>query len=237
MAQQFIFGFGPTYCETLSAVPGAFPVEPLNTISNGVIVLFGLAGLYFVVKRAPKAIDLYLLCALLVATGVGSGIWHGLRDGGALFFEVRSGVFFLFALVFCWARRLWTIWGAIPALLLFNYGYDHSQNVAILGVSGRWVAITPLVVASGTLMVVQTYYRSRQAALMGAVAVALAIIAVTFRTVDLAVCDTIPFGTHFLWHSFLSAAGFMSVLTLIALPARPWNWLWSKPATVPGAAE
>jgi membrane protein CcdC involved in cytochrome C biogenesis len=222
-AQQF--SFGPVYCETLSAVPGSIPVEPLNTSSNGVIVLFGLAGLYFVIKRAPKAVDLYLLSALLVTTGIGSGIWHGLRDGDALFWEVRSGLFFLFAFVFCWARRLWSYWGALPALLAFNYGYDQSQNISVLGISGRWVAITPLVVASGTLMVVQTYYRSRQAALLGAIAIALAIIAVILRTLDLAVCDTIPFGTHFLWHSFLSAGGFAGILSLIALPAGPRNWL------------
>lgn len=235
MAAQFTFG--PTYCETLSASLGTFPVEPLNTISNGVIVLFGLAALYFVVKRAPKAIDLYLLCTLLVITGIGSGIWHGLRDGDALFFEVRSGLFFVFALVFCWARRLWSIWGAIPALLAFNYGWEHSQNVDLLGLSGRWVAVTPLVVATGSLMVAQTYSRSRHAALTGAVSIVLAVVAVTFRTMDLAVCDVIPFGTHFLWHSFLSAGGFMGVLTLVGLPARPWNWLWSRPAASPGPAE
>jgi hypothetical protein len=234
-AQQF--SFGPVYCETLSAVPGSIPVEPLNTMSNGVIVLFGLAGLYFVVKRAPKAVDLYLLCALLVATGIGSGIWHGLRDGDALFWEVRSGLFFLFAFVFCWARRLWSYWGAVPALFAFNYGYDQSQSMSIMGITGRWVAITPLVVAAGTLMVVQTYYRLRRAALLGAIAICLAIIAVTFRTVDLAVCDTVPFGTHFLWHSFLSAGGFVGVLTLIALPAKSGNWLSPKGAVQPDIAE
>jgi hypothetical protein len=234
-AQQF--SFGPVYCETLAAVPGSIPVEPLNTSSNGVIVLFGLAGLYFVIKRAPKAVDLYLLSALLVTTGIGSGIWHGLRDGDALFWEVRSGLFFLFGFVFCWARRLWSYWGALPALLAFNYGYDQSQNISVLGISGRWVAITPLVVASGTLMVVQTYYRSWQAALLGAIAIALAIIAVIFRTLDLAVCDTIPFGTHFLWHSFLSAGGFAGILSLIALPARPGNWLVPNRAVRPSVAD
>lgn len=235
MAPQF--SFGPIYCETLSATPGSIPVEPMNTISNGVIVLFGLAALYLVVKRAPKAIDLYLLAALLVATGIGSGIWHGLRDGDALFWEVRSGLFFVFALVFCWALRLWTILGAIPAVIAFNYGWEYSQNLDIFGISGRWVAVTPLIVATGILMVAQTYYRSKQAALTGAVAIGLAVVAVTFRTMDLAVCDAVPFGTHFLWHSFLSAAGFMGIMTLIAVPARPWNWLWSRQVSSPGLAE
>ena len=68
---------GPVYCEDLSATPGVFPVEPMNTISNGVIILFGLAGLYFVRKRDPRAWDLYLLSMLTVFTGIGSGMWHG----------------------------------------------------------------------------------------------------------------------------------------------------------------
>ena len=57
MAPQF--SVGPAYCETLSAVPGVLPVEPFNTVSNGVIVLFGLLGFYVVVRRVPKAADLY----------------------------------------------------------------------------------------------------------------------------------------------------------------------------------
>jgi hypothetical protein len=42
-------------------------------------------------------------------------------------------------------------------------------------------------------------------------------IALTFRTIDLSVCEMFPTGTHFLWHSFLSAGGFMGVLSLITL--------------------
>jgi len=44
-------------------------------------VLFGLASMYMVAKRTPRAYDLYIVSALLIACGVGSGIWHGFRDG------------------------------------------------------------------------------------------------------------------------------------------------------------
>src|SRR5215467_9260882 len=104
--------FGPIYCETMYWNGMTFPAEPANTVSNGVIVLFGLASAYLVAKRAPKAVDLYVLSALLTATGVGSGLWHGLREPWALRFDVTPGLFFLFVLVFCWARRLWSATGA-----------------------------------------------------------------------------------------------------------------------------
>jgi hypothetical protein len=218
------FSFGPIYCETLSATSTAFPVEPMNTISNGVIVLFGLLSFYLTVKRSPRSLDLYILAALLVTTGVGSGIWHGLRDRDALFFEVQSGLFFLFAFVFFWARRLWSFGGALLFLAVFFAGFAMSReywDTTIFGIAlQRWVALAPVVILAGIALIVQTYAVSKRAAAYGGGALCFAIIALIFRTIDLSVCSAIPFGTHFLWHSFLSAAGCLGVLALIALPAR-----------------
>lgn len=217
------FSFGPIYCETLSAQTAAFPIEPMNTISNGVIVMFGLLGLYLTVKRAPRAVDLYVLCTLLIVTGVGSGIWHGLRDREALFFEVQSGLFFLFAMMFFWARRLWSYLGAAIFLGVFFAGFAYSReywNSTIFGFAvQRWVAIAPIVVLAGIALLTQTYMRSKRATLYGGVALTSAIVALSFRTMDMSVCPMIPFGTHFLWHSFLSGAGFLGILALIDLPA------------------
>ena len=217
------FTFGPIYCETMSATSAGFPVEPMNTISNGVIVMFGLVALYNVVKRAPRAVDLYVLCALLIITGIGSGIWHGFRDREALFFEVQSGLFFLFALVFFWARRLWSYLGAALFLGVFAAGFVTSReywNSTIFGFEvQRWVALAPLVILAGIVLITQTYMHSKRAALYSSVALSSALVALTFRTMDLSACAYIPFGTHFLWHSFLSAGGFLGILALIELPA------------------
>jgi hypothetical protein len=231
------FTFGPIYCETMSATSASFPVEPMNTVSNGVIVLFGLAGLYFVVKRAPRAVDLYVLCALLVTTGIGSGIWHGFRDRDALFFEVQSGLFFLFAVVFFWARRLWSYGGAALFLALFFGGFTLSREYwdrAVFGIPvQRWVALAPVVIVAGIALIAQTYAYSRRAAVFGGVALSSAIVALTFRTIDLSVCAAFPFGTHFLWHSFLSAGGFLGILALIELPALRRAKSAAQPATEP----
>jgi hypothetical protein len=231
------FTFGPIYCETMSATSAGFPVEPMNTISNGVIVMFGLAALYLVVKRAPRAGDLYALCALLVITGIGSGIWHGLRDGQALFFEVQSGLFFLFALVFFWARRLWSYLGAALFLVLFAAGFVTSRqywNSEIFGFEvQRWVALAPLVILAGIVLITQTYMHSKRAALYSSVALSSALVALTFRTMDLSACAYIPFGTHWLWHSFLSCGGFLGIVALIELPALRSAKRASQPATEP----
>jgi hypothetical protein len=232
------FTFGPIYCETLSATSTGFPVEPMNTVSNGVIVLFGLLAFYLTAKRSPRSADLYVLAALLVITGVGSGIWHGFRDRDALFFEVQSGLFFLFAFAFFWARRLWSYAGTAMFLALFFGGFVLSReywDTTMFGIAiQRWVALAPVVILAGIALTAQTYAISRRAAVYGGGALCLAIVALIFRTIDLWVCSAIPTGTHFLWHSFLSAAGCLGVLTLIELPARSAR---SAPAPATEAAE
>ena len=209
---------GPVYCEDLSATPGVFPIEPMNTVSNGVIVLFGLAGLYFVWKRDPRAWDLYALNLLTVFTGIGSGMWHGFRDGHWLFFEVTSGLLFLFFFLFCWARRLWFIPGALVFLGAFYAGFRLSQPY--WGMVQRWVALAPAVVLASLALIAGTLRTSREAAAYGGVALAAALTALFFRSIDLAVCSSMPSGTHFLWHSFLSGAGFIGVLGMLRMNRR-----------------
>jgi hypothetical protein len=211
-------GFGPIYCETMTWAGTSFPAEPVNTVSNGAIVLFGLAAAYMVAKRAPKSVDLYVLSGLLTATGVGSGLWHGLREPWALAFDVTPGLLFLFALIFCWARRLWSYAGAAIFLLAFYLLFQYSREY--WGLVQRWVALAPVVIVAAGALIAQTYVYSKRAALGGVVALSSALAALFFRTIDLDACAYVPFGSHFLWHILLSAAGFVGVLTLTRLPAR-----------------
>jgi hypothetical protein len=208
------FSFGPIYCEDSIAL-SSFPVEPVNTISNAAIVLFGVAALYYVSKRAPRSLDLYLLGALLVANGIGSALWHGLREGWALAFDVTPGLVFLFGFSFCWARRLGS---ALAATLVFGAFFLAAMVSGVL-ITGapRWVGLAPAVVVTGLLLIGQTAMRSRPAALWGAAALASTMAALSFRTIELDVCSYIPFGTHFLWHIFNSGGAFMGVIALVTL--------------------
>jgi len=210
------FAFGPIYCETPDSSIGAvFPIEPANTISNAVIVMFGLMALYFVIKRTPRAYDLYFLCALLIANGIGSGLWHGLRDRSALFFEVQAGLFVLFGIAFCWSRRVWSYAGAVVFLAAFLVGFRLSQVYWV--VAQRWVAIAPVVILGGAVLVTQTALRSKKAAFLGTAGLASSLTALGFRTFDLQACQYLPTGTHFLWHMFNSGGAFLAILAMIVL--------------------
>ena len=213
------FNIGPTYCETLSALNATsltYPIEPANAVSNGVIVLFGLASMYMVAKRTPRAYDLYVVSALLIACGIGSGIWHGFRDGTALFWEVRAGLFFLLGLAVCWAWRLWPPVVAVAFVVAFVFTFEYSREY--LSFAGqRWVAAAPAVVLFGSILAAQTVMRSKKAALLGLAAMGLSLTALAFRTYDMTICESFPMGTHWLWHIFNSAGGFTAMLAIITL--------------------
>src|SRR6185436_2166865 len=103
--------FGPQYCETPAFADG-FPVEPANAISSGVIVLYGIAALVLVMRRAPRDVSLYALCALLIVNGVGSILWHGLRTRWALSLDALPAVVFVIIAAFLWARKVAPVWQA-----------------------------------------------------------------------------------------------------------------------------
>lgn len=210
--------FGPQYCETPETITGIFPVEPWNAISSGVIVLFGIAALFLVIRRAPRAIELYAACLLLVLNGTGSILWHGLRTRWALSFDVIPAIVFVLLIAFLWARRiapLWQVGVAIALLLLVPAG------VRLLGpdlpMAIRFGSSILAVALLAVWLIVRSVALSRTAAITGGVALASAVTALTFRSIDAMSCGQVAMGTHFLWHIFLSAAAFLCVLTVITL--------------------
>ena len=210
--------FGPTYCETPETVTGIFPVEPWNAISSGVIVLFGIASLFLVMRRSPRAIELYAASALLILNGIGSILWHGLRTRWALNFDVIPALIFVLMVAFLWARRVAPGWqvavaGALLVLVpvAVRFLAPELPMVFRLGSSILVVALLAL------WLIARSFAISRQAALTGALALTSAITALTFRSIDPFSCDEVAMGTHFLWHVFLSAAAFLCMLTVVRL--------------------
>jgi len=210
--------FGPQYCETPEEITGIFPVEPANAISSGVIVLFGIAALILTIRRAPRAIELYVLCALLMVNGVGSVLWHGLRERWALTLDVAPALIFLLMVAIVWARRVapwWQVGAAAGAYVTLTFALRQVD----LGVRlpGRWAAMAIPIVITALWLIARSFAISRTAGLTGGLALLSAATALTFRTIDSEACAWLPMGSHFLWHIFLSAAAFLSLLTILII--------------------
>lgn len=210
--------FGPTYCETPETIAGLFPVEPWNAISSGVIVLFGTASLFLVMRRTPRAIELHAASVLLILNGTGSILWHGLRTRWALNFDVIPAFIFVLLIAFLWARRVapgWQVAVAGAALVLVPLGVRFlAPDLPMVVRFGSSILVVALL---ALWLIMRSVAVSRAAAFSGAAALSSAVTALTFRSLDPFSCDEVAMGTHFLWHVFLSAAAFLCMLTVVRL--------------------
>ena len=212
--------YGPQYCETpIRTAAVSFPVEPFNTYSNLTIILFALVGFAIVSRRTPRSVDLYILCTLLLATGIGSFFFHGLREWWALRLDVWAGVLFLMSLFFLWARRVMPLWQAALLFVAFFLVARFSDEINLIPY-GRWASMMPAVLLFGGFIIYRTAAFSKQGVYLGCFAICSTLLALTFRTLDRlavnkAACDAFPIGTHFLWHGFLSAGAFLGILAMV----------------------
>jgi hypothetical protein len=224
--------FGPTYCETPETITGIFPVEPANAISSGVIVVFGILALFQVMRRAPQSIVLYTLCALLITNGVGSILWHGLRTRWSLTLDFLPAAIFVLVMAVVWARRV-APWQQVALAFVLFIATALTLRFVDLGLPmpARMAGPAVAIVGLAAWLIVRSAGISRNAAFTGGAALLSALTALTFRSIDAWACATYGTGSHFLWHIFLSAAAFLSLLTIMTLRETP-----GEPKAVPASA-
>jgi len=204
----------PVYCETWLYPPGAFPAEPINTATSFVPVVLGVLALLFLLRRHDQGRVAYGLAVLLILTGLGSVAWHALRTDLTLLLDALPGVIYFVVLLFFWVYYLGgRYFGVIPiglivAIIVFLRPASHEEaRIVVVGV----------VAALAAGLLVATWLRKRHAFKLGLAMVGCAVIAVTLRTLDLSLCSTIPFGTHFFWHIFLAMAAYAGVRMMVVL--------------------
>ena len=204
----------PVYCETWLYPPGAFPGEPINAATSFAPVVLGILALLFLLRRTDQGYVAYGLAILLVLTGLGSVAWHSLRTDLTLTLDALPGVVYFAALLFFWVYYLGgRYFGVIPIALIVAimvFLRPGSQDEA------RIVVIS-VVVALAAGLLTATWLRRRHAFKFALAMVISALVAATLRTLDLSVCDTIPFGTHFFWHIFLATAAYFGVRMMVVL--------------------
>ena len=220
---------GPLYCET--GHPWLFMAEPVNTITNAFIIVAAVFALREV-RRAKVGMpfDLAILLFLLFATGIGSFFWHAFRTRVALAFDAIPGLLFLFVFAGLWIRRLYgPVAGALGALGLMRTTAGSIMLAMRLYPELRHmppaISLAPAyatICVIGIALVVATARRlGAEPARVAAAALACAMGASICRSVDLMMCNVVPFGTHFLWHILLSLAAYLAIVMLTQLKTMP----------------
>jgi hypothetical protein len=190
------------YCERSG--PGLW-AEPLNAVTNLAFLAAGVMALRL--WQAQPRIkwrntwDLLLLIALLFAMGVGSALWHTFATRWAELADTLPIALFInvFLLVFLirLARVRWL--GALVCFALFqllNRAVGATFPADFLNGSIFYApAWATLLLMTGVLAV-----RKHPGTRGFAWATGLFTLSLVFRSIDQAVCGTLPIGTHFLWH-------------------------------------
>ncbi|MDJ0992144.1 MAG: ceramidase domain-containing protein [Dinoroseobacter sp.] len=186
------------YCER---VDPSYWAEPFNAVTNAAFVI----AAYFMWTRVrgqnlPIAVA---LCAMLAAIGVGSYLFHTHAQVWAAIADVVPIVGFSLLYIFAANRYFWNLplWGAF----LLTLGYlPYSALLTRLFEALPFFTISsfywplPLLIATYAVLL---RHRAPETARGLAIGAGILVVSLTFRSIDEPLCDALPLGTHFLWHS------------------------------------
>ncbi len=186
--------------------------EPLNAVTNLAFIVSAVLLARSLARAEPAAradTGAWTLVTLIFLIGIGSALFHTMATRSTALADVIPIALFILLATYLALRRLagTNLWislagmlgvlglaGAISALLRFGGGSYLAALVAML-VIGLYLRFW--------------LHQPAGPAILAAAGVFT--VSLTLRTLDLPLCETIPTGTHFLWH-ILNAV----VLTLVA---------------------
>ena len=217
------------YCER--GHDPAFWAEPLNALTNAAFILAAVLATVEFLRQPKGAVGIAEagLIALVYVIGIGSFLFHTYATRWAQIADWGPIVVFMLA-YFAYAMRqlLGFNWGLVAVglaafYLIVHYAGTVTCAQTLLPITARagarclngTVAYVPSFLALA--LVAAALARERHPA-WGYLAVAAAafLLSMTFRTIDLEVCDrTGGAGTHFLWHVLNAAMLYLLLLGVI----------------------
>lgn len=186
------------YCERTA--PGLLG-EPLNTLGN---LGFLVAALWLALRlrREGRAqTDEWVLVTLAALVGVGSLIFHMFATRLTAILDQVFIAIFVLMFFHRWLARIMGLGGGLASVgvLVLTLAIVGVRLAAPQGLLNGSIIYVPVLVT----MLAMAWWAARTRHPTAPFATALAVVfsvAITFRTVDLAVCDVFPYGTHWLWH-------------------------------------
>ncbi|MEM8555863.1 MAG: ceramidase domain-containing protein [Pseudomonadota bacterium] len=185
------------YCERLDA---SYWAEPVNAVTNAAFVLAAVIMWYRC--RGLNLVWANVLIGLLTAIGIGSYLFHTHATVWAVIIDVIPIILFALAYLYVANRFFlgWPIWGAILGALAFlpfaAVTVPVFSRIPGFDISAAYWPL-PLAFIGYAI-----YLRRKlpQVSRGLEIAFGILVISLVFRSLDMPVCDTVPLGTHFMWH-------------------------------------
>lgn len=194
--------------------------EPLNTLTNlgFIIAAIMLLRYMWTIKDDLKGfwiLDIYLLIFMTLCIGIASFFFHTMPGPATELADMSFIVAFiviyfvsaLFRIAKCnWLQAFIGLTAYAGGTHMLVTAFPNALNDSI----GYLSSMTALIIFALHLNM-----KRRFSARKFLVASIIGVVSLFFRAVDNAVCDIIPFGTHFLWHSLNAVLIFILVKQLI----------------------
>jgi len=200
------------YCERLG--PGLW-AEPVNAVTNAAFLVAALMA--YLLARREDALDWRsgLLIALIAAMGIGSTLFHTFAQLWAMIADVLPILLYQMVFLYFYTNRIIGLkhrWCA-ALLVVFFLSLQGAMALPREWLNGTLEYAPALLFVFGLGLWHWRHAARERYALLGAALVFVA--SMSFRSIDMAVCETVPLGTHFLWHIlnacvlYLTARGFV----------------------------
>ena len=189
------------YCER---VDFTYWSEPLNALTNASFILAGLWAIIEIRRRGVHHIGIWIPTILAFAIGIGSYLFHTHATQWASLADVLPIVLFVisYAVVALAligeagpSRVILYLIGVVLFLVLIGY----LTNLSGLSINGSEAYMPALALMIGIAAI--TALRGHPATRWFVAATLAFILSLTFRSIDIALCDVFPTGTHIFWHT------------------------------------
>lgn len=186
------------YCERLDP---SFWSEPVNAASN---ISFIIAA-FIVIRLLPGNRDggTRLLISILMLIGLGSFLFHTFAQQWAGIADVLPILLFILSYIYLATRRYLGQSILISAIAVAGFfpfaigtAWALGKTLGPLNGSNIYVSVAILIAFYGVILL----KRQRRTAIGLLIGAAILCISIAFRSIDQAVCISLPLGTHFLWH-------------------------------------
>lgn len=201
------------YCERLEDV--GFWVEPINALSNLFFVLAAIM-VYQLIRKSevsPK-LPVYLLAIMLFIIGVGSFLWHTFAEPWAEAADVIPIMVYILLYILFFSRYVLHYTYFLASAMVggfFLFSFLFGQAVDMSWLNGGIGYVPPILyLLFLTLLTQEQEQLKKLFPLIG-----LFFISLTFRSVDMSVCECPCVGTHFLWHLLNAAFLFLLIQFMV----------------------
>ena len=203
------------YCERTDP---SFWAEPVNALSNAAFLIAAVFAYRDWRARGSMDIAALLLIGVTVLVGLGSFAFHTLATRGAALLDIVPIALFIHGYLYVAMRRFIGL-GVILSLVIVVAFFALTQGLSAMLPRVLLNSSVGYLPALAAMLVVGGIVRTTPAGRTLLCAAAVFAVSLTFRTIDLMVCASLPLGTHPLWHGL--NAFVLYLLIRAAIQARP----------------